>query len=106
MRLAELTNEQRRQLIDVRQAFLAWREAARKGSRGSLRWVTRKGTEYLYRKSGKSERSLGRRSDATEALVAEHKQQRARLKQTGARLKGMARVNRAVSQPGAKGCVT
>jgi hypothetical protein len=96
MRLTELTNEQRRQLIDVRQAFMAWREAARKGSRGSLRWVTRKGTEYLYRKSGKSERSLGRRSDATEALVAEHKQQRARLKQTGARLKAMARVNRAL----------
>src|ERR1700730_373814 len=96
MRFTELSNEQRRQLIDVGQAFVAWREATRKGSRGSLLWVTRKGTEYLYRKAGKSERSLGRRSLATEALVAEHKQQRARLKQTGARLKAMARVNRAL----------
>ena len=68
MRLAELTNEQRRQLIDVAQAFTAWRNAAHKAVPGSLRWVTRKGMQYLYRKSGKSERSLGRRSRATEAM--------------------------------------
>src|SRR5215207_1144339 len=96
MRLAELTNEQRRQLIDVVQAFAAWRNAARKAVPGSLRWVTRKGMEYLYRKSGKSERSLGRRSRATEAIVGEHNQLKTRLRQTGARLKAMARVNRAL----------
>ena len=50
VQLTELSNEQRRQLIDVRQAFTAWREAARKEKPGSLRWVTRKGAEYLYRK--------------------------------------------------------
>jgi hypothetical protein len=96
MRFAELTNEQRRQLIDVAQVFVVWRNAMRKTMPGSLRWVTRKGTEYLYRKTGKSERSLGRRSPGTEAIIAEHVRQRARLKQSGARLKAMARVNRAL----------
>ena len=52
--------------------------------------------EYLYRKSGKSERSLGRRSKATEAIMSEHNQLRSRIRQTGARLKAMARVNRAL----------
>jgi len=96
MHLAELTNEQRRQLIDVAQAFTAWRDAARKAVPGSLRRVTRKGIEYLYRKSGKSERSLGRRSPATEAVMSEHNQLKSRIRQTAARLKAMARVNRAL----------
>jgi hypothetical protein len=42
VQLTELGNEQRRQLIDVRQAFAAWREAARKGRPGSFRWVKRR----------------------------------------------------------------
>src|SRR5262249_30527544 len=96
MRLTELNNEQRRQLIDVVQVFAVWRDASHKATRGSLRWVTRKGADYLYRKTGKSERSLGRRSPATEAILAEHNLLRARRKQTGARLKAMARVNRAL----------
>jgi hypothetical protein len=69
MRFTELANEQRRQFIDVAGTFAAWRDAARKATRGSLRWVSRKGTDYLYRKTGKSERSLGRRSPETEAIV-------------------------------------
>jgi hypothetical protein len=96
MHLTELTNEQRRQFIDVRQAFASWRDADRKDISGSLRWVSRKGAEYLYRKSGKSERSLGRRSPATEAIMNEQNRIRTRLRQTGARLKTMARVNRAL----------
>jgi hypothetical protein len=96
MRFTELTNEQRRQFIDVAGAFAAWRDASRKATRGSLRWVTRKGTDYLYRKTGKSERSLGRRSPETEAIAAEHNLLRQRLKQAGGRLKAMARVNRAL----------
>jgi hypothetical protein len=94
--LTELSNEQRRQLIDVRQAFTAWREAARKEKPGSLRWVTRKGAEYLYLKSQRSERSLGRRSPETEAIMKEHGQLRERRKKGQARLKSMARVNRAL----------
>ena len=96
MRLTELTNEQRRQIIDVVQVFASWRDADRKAVPGSLRWVSRKGTEYLYRKYGKSERSLGRRSPATEAIMNEQSRIRNRLRQTGARLKTMARVNRAL----------
>ncbi len=96
MRFTELNNEQRRQLIDVVGTFAAWRDASRKATRGSLRWVTRKGSDYLYRKTGKSERSLGRRSQETEALLAAHNLLRERRKQTGARLKAMARVNRAL----------
>lgn len=94
--LTELSNEQRRQLIDVRQAFKAWRDAARKERPCGLRWVTRKGAQYLYRKSQGSERSLGRRSADTEAIMAEHEQIRARRKNGQARLKSMARVNRAL----------
>jgi hypothetical protein len=96
MRFTELNNEQRRQLIDVVGTFAAWRDASRKAMRGSLRWVTRKGSDYLYRKTGKSERSLGRRSWETEAILAEHNLLRERRKQTGVRLKAMARVNRAL----------
>src|SRR5947209_15965879 len=96
MRFTELNNEQRRQLIDVVGAFAAWREASRRAGRGGLRWVTRKGSEYLYRKTGKSERSLGRRSRETEAILAEHNLLRERRRRTGARLKAMSRVNRAL----------
>jgi len=90
MRLTELTNEQRRQIIDVVQVFASWRDADRQAVPGSLRWVSRKGAEYLYRKYGKSERSLGRRSPATEAIMNEQSRIRNRLRQTGARLKTMA----------------
>jgi hypothetical protein len=96
MRFVELTNEQRRQFIDVAGTFAARRDAARKAIRGSLRWVSRKGTDYLYRKTGKSERSLGRRSTETEAIVTEHNLLRQRRKQADVRLKAMARVNRAL----------
>jgi hypothetical protein len=58
--------------------------------------VSRKGAEYLYRKYGKLERSLGRRSPATEAIMNEQSRIRNRLRQTGARLKTMARVNGAL----------
>jgi hypothetical protein len=96
MRFTELSNEQRRQFIDVAGVFAAWRDASRKAARGSLRWVTRKGADYLYRKTGKVERSLGRRSPETETIATEHNLLRQRRKQTGARLKSMARVNRAL----------
>src|SRR5436190_445604 len=68
----------------------------RKAVPGSLRWATGKGMEYLYRKSGKSERSLGRRSRATEVTMSEHDQLKTRVRQTGVRLRNMARVNRAL----------
>jgi len=92
---AELSNEQRRQLIDVQQIYAAWRDA-RDAARGHMRWLNRRGTDYLHHKMGQSERSLGPRSEKTEARINEHKSARERLKRTGARLKTMARVNRAL----------
>ncbi len=66
----ELRNEQRRQLVDARQIFEAYQAARAKWAHsfaGSMRWVSRKGNEYLHRKRNKQERSLGRRSSETEA---------------------------------------
>jgi len=91
----ELTNEQRRQLIDVQQAFDAWHTSHKK-ARGHMRWLTRRGSDYLHHKIGQVERSRGRRSKDTEALMTEHKAARERTKKTRARLTGMARVNRAL----------
>jgi hypothetical protein len=92
---AELSNEQRRQLIDVQQTHDAWRHA-RDAARGHMRWLNRRGTDYLHHKMGQRERSLGPRSEKTEERMHEHKSARERLKRTGARLKTMARVNRAL----------
>jgi hypothetical protein len=91
----ELTNEQRRQLIDVQQAYAAWR-GSREAARGHMRWLNRRGTDYLHHKIGQHERSFGPRSEKTEGRFQEHKAARERLKRTAARLKTMARVNRAL----------
>jgi hypothetical protein len=65
-----------------------------------MRWVSRKGTEYLHHKRGRSERSLGKRSPETEARLAAFStgrdELRSRLAQLSARLDGMAPVNRAL----------
>lgn len=107
LRFRELTNEQRRQLIDAQQLFVGWREAARRFSHsyegnyaGSMRWVKRNGAEYLYRKLNRVEKSLGLRSPATETIKSEYTAQRARwrtrLRTMAARLDQMAPVNRAL----------
>ncbi len=98
----ELTDEQRRQLVDARQVFEAWqtlRATLRHRYAGSMRWVTRRGHDYLHRKIGSRERSLGRRSEETErasaAFFTGREETRAQLKQLAARLDTMAPVNRA-----------
>jgi hypothetical protein len=107
MTIAELTNEQRRQLIDVRQVFEVWRAAEqqfRNSYKGTLRWKKSKGHDYLYRTvyRGDAEiaRSLGPRSPRTEKLKEDYVAARARLRQrmrkTETRLKSMARINRAL----------
>ena len=107
MRFRELTNEQRRQLIDAQQLYANWREAARRFSHsyegnyaGSMRWVKRAGVDYLYRNLKNTERSLGRRSPETEAIKAEYTSQRSRwrtrLRTMDTRLRQMAPVNRAL----------
>jgi hypothetical protein len=104
---AELTNEQRRQLIDVKQAFMVWRAASRqyhKSYRGTVRWKKSKGHQYLYRITYRGEleiaKSLGPRSPETEKLKEDYTAARNRLRQrqktVQARLKTMARVNNAL----------
>ncbi len=65
-----------------------------------MRWVTRKGHQYLHRKQNKRERSLGRRSGETEAQFEAFHTGRDRLrdelKQLSLRLDAMAPVNRAL----------
>lgn len=103
----ELTNEQRRQLIDAGQLFKAWHDADRQfrqSYRGTMRWQRSKGREYLYRYTyegpSRTGQSLGLRSAETEKLKADYMEARARLRQrvsrSAARLKAMAPVNRAL----------
>jgi hypothetical protein len=70
LKINSLTAEQRRQLVDTQQAYDVWR-AAKADSRhrfaGGMRWGERSGKEYLLRKIGKTETSLGIRNPETEA---------------------------------------
>jgi hypothetical protein len=99
----ELSSEQRRQLVDARQLYEAYRQAKRTWKHsytGSMRWVTRKGRDYLHWKRGRRERSLGRRSPETEAtyeaFVSGRQELKTRLAQLSQRLDRMAPVNRAL----------
>src|SRR5262245_60063439 len=99
---AELSNEQRRQLIDAKQAFNAWRDADREfrhSYRGSMRWKKVSGIEYLYRTYGAVKKSLGARSPDTERIKDDYMEQRGRLRQRATRLKSrleeMDQINRA-----------
>jgi hypothetical protein len=70
LELKILSSEQRRQLIDTQQAYGAWRAAKVDSNHrfaGSMRWGERNGKEYLLRKIGKTETSLGLRNNETEA---------------------------------------
>ena len=61
LRINELSNDQRRNLIDAQQIFEAYevKTLAKARYAGSMRWAERNGSEYLLRKRGKVERSLG-----------------------------------------------
>ena len=103
MFLRELSGEQRRQLIDSTQVFESWREADDEKKRrftGGVRWVARGNKEYLLRKSGAHEASLGRRSEETElaykAFLNGRESNRAKLKGLSDRLNDLAPVNRAM----------
>jgi hypothetical protein len=70
MHFNELSNEARRHLINVQQRATVYRDVQRELKRryaGSMRWREVSGHEYLYRKQGKVEKSLGVRSPETEA---------------------------------------
>jgi hypothetical protein len=101
--IIDLSGERRRQLIDTQQVYEVWREANQEANRrfgGSMRWVDRNGTEYLLRKTGRSETSLGPRGAETEAayqaFTKGRKENKSRLQGLSARLDQLAPVNRAM----------
>ena len=65
----ELSDQQVRVLVDLRQVYQAWSDAddeARQRFSGSMFWRQVKGKAYLKRKIGRVEKSLGPRSAETE----------------------------------------
>jgi hypothetical protein len=101
--LNELNGEQRRQLIDTQQVYGAWRDSdAEKHRRfaGSMRWAERNGTDYLLRKVGSRETSLGPRSGEIEstytAFMDGRKANKEKLESLAKRLDAMAPVSRAM----------
>jgi hypothetical protein len=101
--LKDLTGQQRRQLIDTQQVFTTWRVAKAEHERrfaGGMRWAKRGNADYLLRKIGKRETSLGVRSTALEQAYAAYIKGRAenqdRLTQLAKRLDEFAPVNRAM----------
>ena len=103
MDLPELSNDQRRQLVDAKQAFASWRDADREfrhSFKGTMRWIKVGTTEYLYHIQSSVRRSKGPRSAATEHIKTSYMEQRASARQRrnrlNERLKRMDRVNRAV----------
>ncbi len=103
MHISELSGDQRRQLINTQQIYEVWREAYADKQRrfaGSMRWLERNGTEYLHRKIGSRETSLGSRNEETENAYAAFLSGRAsndeRLKNLAAKLDEIAPINRAM----------
>ncbi|WP_246662887.1 nucleotidyltransferase domain-containing protein [Pseudolabrys sp. FHR47] len=95
-----LSAEQRRQSIDTQQVYEAWRAAdhdRRRRFAGGMRWAARNGTDYLLRKIGKSETSLGPRDQKTEAaydaFISGRDDNTRRLESLSARLNELAPVN-------------
>ncbi len=99
----ELSNDQRRHLIDTQQIFEAYEAKERQAKThyaGSMRWAERNGSEYLLRKRGKVERSLGQRSQETELIYRQFTEGRDRnqgeMKSLMASIELKAPVNRAM----------
>ncbi|MGY6708725.1 MAG: GSU2403 family nucleotidyltransferase fold protein [Rhizobiaceae bacterium] len=103
MLISEITDSERRQLIDTRQVYEAWLAAdhdSRRRYAGSMRWAKRSEREYLLRKISNREVSLGPRSAETEAIYSaftEGRQDvRNRLAALSAQLNKLAAINRAM----------
>jgi hypothetical protein len=102
MALAELNEDQRRRLVDAKQAFEAWRDADREfrhSYKGSMRWKHVNGKQYLYRIYNQVANSLGPLSAETLRIKEDYTEQRTRLRRRATtlekRLKEMDPLNRA-----------
>ena len=100
MILQHLKLDLRRQLINTQQAYDAWRDARTERDRrfaGSMRWGRRNGKDYLLRKIGRRETSLGPRSASTEtaydAFNRGREDNKNRLQGLAARLDELAPIN-------------
>jgi hypothetical protein len=100
MELKALSGEQRRQLIDTQHVFTTWRAEKTDSNHrfaGGMRWGKRGDKEYLLRKVGKTETSLGMRTKETEAAYEAFVRGRSdnddRLKGLSERLDQLAPVN-------------
>jgi hypothetical protein len=103
LNIKSLSGEQRRQLIDTQQIWGVWRALSADKKRrfvGGMRWARRGSGEYLLRKIGASEKSLGIRSSETEAVyeafMTGRKDNKDQLTDISRRLDEMAPVNRAM----------
>src|SRR5688572_32544060 len=101
MTFEELSLDQRRRLIDAKQAFEAWREADREfrhSYRGSMRWKRIDGQQHLYRIYGNVAKYIGPQSPATERIKGDYTEQRTKLRRRVTtlenRLASMERLNR------------
>lgn len=97
----ELTNEQRRQLIDAQQAFASWRPSALElEALGTMRAQSSKGRRYMYEMHGSVRKSLGPETSQLIKQKNAHDARRAdlmkRIKAIEKRLDQMAPVNRAL----------
>jgi hypothetical protein len=101
MKFLELTNEQRRQFIDVQQIYASYRPASFELERlGSLIWQTSRGKRYLCEQHGKVRKSLGRETPELREKKKRHDAKKkaltATFKSLKKRLDQMAPVNRAL----------
>lgn len=97
MAFIEMSNEQRRQLVDAQQLFEAWRRPAAVISQtGPLFWNTSKGRRYLYAKRSGVTKSLGRETEELRVLKESYDEAVRRVRPLTRRMESMARVNRAL----------
>jgi hypothetical protein len=103
----EFNGDQRRETVNTRQRFQAWRNAVQRenGYRGSMTWGETAGEQYLLRSyydehGRRRQKSLGRRSSETERIKSEYDISReeavASRKSLDAVVERQAAINRAV----------
>jgi hypothetical protein len=103
----ELNSDQRRETVNTRQRYQAWREAFERhdASRGSMVWSTTRGHDYLMRvaydkQRQRRQKSLGPRSEATEQIKTDFERARAetnrRLQTIEPIIARQAAINRAL----------
>ena len=105
MSYRELSNEQRRQLIDIQQAFSVWRPAMLDLEQlGTMRVQSTAGKRYVYQVHSTVRKSLGRETAELKRKKLAHEAKRAELKKRvkllGKKLDEAAPINKALGLGG------